>query len=102
MSVVTIEGNTIRSCHIGGTFFYILDCRLFVLRRFKEYRLIYETVDLMHKFNYPYQLAQDQYGGDDPRQAICSSLAVRPGDLLILASDGMVDNIFPYEVLNIA
>lgn len=56
----------------------------------------------MHKFNYPYQLAQDQYGGDDPRQAICSSLAVRPGDLLILASDGMVDNIFPYEVLNIA
>jgi serine phosphatase RsbU (regulator of sigma subunit) len=56
----------------------------------------------MHKFNYPYQLAQDLYGGDDPKQAICSSLVVQPGDLLILASDGMVDNIFSFELLNIA
>ena len=56
----------------------------------------------MHKFNYPYQLAQDLYGGDDPKEAICSSLSVRQGDLVILASDGMVDNIFSFELLEIA
>ena len=54
----------------------------------------------MHGFNFPYQLAQEQYGGDDPRQAICSSLTVQEGDVIVLASDGMADNIFSFEVVN--
>ena len=73
-----------------------------MLRRYETYRLIFETVDQLHGFNFPFQLAQEHYGGDNPLEAICSSVSVKEGDLIILASDGMADNIFSHEVNDMA
>ncbi len=47
-------------------------------------------------------MAQDQYGGDDPKEAICISIKLQEGDLVILASDGMADNIFTFELVTLA
>ena len=79
-----------------------VDCRLIVLRRYDQYRPIFETIDQLHGFNFPFQLAQERFGGDNPKEAICSDVTVRDGDLVILASDGMADNIFTYEVVQMA
>ena len=47
-------------------------------------------------------MAQDQFGGDDPKESICTSVKLREGDLVILASDGMADNIFSFELVALA
>lgn len=47
-------------------------------------------------------MAQEEYAGDNPKEAICSTLTVRAGDLVVLASDGMADNIFDFEVVRMA
>jgi serine/threonine protein phosphatase PrpC len=47
-------------------------------------------------------LAYHAYGGDNPKEALCSTLTIKEGDLIILASDGMADNLFSHEVVRIA
>ena len=53
-------------------------------------------MDQLHGFNFPYQLASRKYGGDDPSLAICSALKVQKGDIAVLYSDGLADNVYPY------
>ena len=59
---------------------------------------IFQSVDLIHDFNLPYQVGTQ---GDDPRKAHCESHVLHPGDLIILATDGLWDNIVPDEMKRI-
>jgi len=65
------------------------------LRKYETLRPIFETIDQLHGFNFPYQLASKKYGGDDASLAICSSLELQEGDIIVLYSDGLADNLFP-------
>jgi serine/threonine protein phosphatase PrpC len=99
MSVVTIDGKLLRTCHIGGIKLNYTDCTLVVFRKYSsELISIYESVEQQHSFNYPFQLAIDKNGGDDPSNAICASLELKQGDILVLGSDGIFDNIYVHEV----
>lgn len=102
MSVVTLEAQTLRTCHIGGISILDVDCKLFVLRRYGNYHLIYESTDQLHGFNFPFQLGLPENNGDLPSDAICGSLTVGVGDLVILTSDGFSDNIFPNQLVELA
>jgi hypothetical protein len=35
-----------------------------------------------------------KYNGDDPRKAICVAIDVHEGDIVVVGSDGLFDNIF--------
>jgi hypothetical protein len=35
-----------------------------------------------------------KYNGDDPRKAICVAIDVQEGDIVVVGSDGLFDNIF--------
>ena len=63
-----------------------------------DYRIIYESVSLLHGFNFPMQLAHDKEVTDDPKSAVCASLRVNKGDIVILGSDGLSDNLFTNEI----
>ena len=45
-----------------------------VIRRFERLISIFEYVEQQHSFNFPYQLALPEYGGDDPKLSICGTL----------------------------
>lgn len=64
------------------------DCKLIVLR---DGKIVFETIPKWHAFNMPQQLGGES--PDHPRQADAHFLGVQKGDVVVLGSDGLFDNI---------
>ena len=60
--------------------------------------MIYKSEEQVHSFNYPYQLGT---GGDSPTAAKCIKCDLKQGDLIILGTDGLFDNLFIDEMEDI-
>jgi len=66
---------------------------------------VLESKAQQHRFNCPYQLmvAPAGYGGgDDPKLADVYAAKVQEGDLLVLATDGVLDNVSREQLLDVA
>ena len=64
----------------------------------KELEEIFRSEDLVHDFNLPYQVGTR---GDDPKKAHCDSHILYPGDIIVLATDGLWDNVQEEEIMKI-
>ena len=51
---------------------------------------IFYSESLQYGFNFPYQVGTN---GDDPLHAHCESHALIPGDIILVGSDGLWDNL---------
>ena len=51
-----------------------------------------------HSFDRPFSLGQ---GGDDPTSAIVNSHEVKNGDIFVLGTDGLWDNLYTRQVLDL-
>jgi protein phosphatase PTC7 len=51
-----------------------------------------------HGFNWPFQL-QANDGSDLPNEAEIFKISVQEGDIIVLATDGLLDNMFPAEIV---
>ena len=72
------------------------DCGTRVVR---QGRVIFASEVQEHRFNQPYQLSSPQYHpGNVPEDAIKYSLAVQPGDVIVMGSDGLWDNLWDHEL----
>jgi protein phosphatase PTC7 len=58
----------------------------------EKFSIIFESEPQQRRFNYPYQLGWGD-NGDHPKVAISKSHDVRDGDLVVLGSDGLFDNV---------
>ena len=96
--VATISGNTLSVLQIG-------DCSLLVLRgawpdregkREAEPEVVFRTEELLHGFNYPYQLGQNSI--TRPENGALNLVAVEEHDIVLLGSDGVFDNVFDEDV----
>lgn len=60
------------------------------------------SIEQQHHFNAPYQLSVTPFGinalSNAPSEADHHHLQGSPGDLLIVATDGFLDNIYPHEI----
>lgn len=63
-----------------------------------RYELRYHTPQQEHSFGCPYQLGHYE-GADAPEDAMLMTLPVRPGDVLIVGSDGLWDNLSTKQIL---
>jgi len=71
------------------------DCLISLIR---HNELVYRSSEQQHKFNYPYQLGPQS--ADTPlKDAFRIDLAVQEGDVIVVASDGMGDNLWDEDVL---
>lgn len=52
----------------------------------------------MHGFNFPFQLGT---GGDSPDSADFDVIDVMDGDLILLYTDGVSDNLFEKKIMNL-
>jgi hypothetical protein len=66
------------------------DCGVCVLRH--GVGVAHATREQQRAFNFPMQLGD---GAESPRDAVVQTFDVIPGDIVILGSDGLFDNIFP-------
>ncbi|CAG8498480.1 8611_t:CDS:2 [Ambispora leptoticha] len=72
-------------------------------------RLLYESPSQQHFFNCPYQLAvipdhypnQKLYFRDKPSDAYQATHQLQDGDVIVLATDGFFDNVFPEEAVSL-
>ena len=59
------------------------------------YELTYRSSPQQHSFNCPFQIGTN---GDDPKHAVVNSHQVEKGDIIVVASDGLFDNLEPAQV----
>ncbi|KAI3633830.1 hypothetical protein MIR68_008162 [Amoeboaphelidium protococcarum] len=80
-----------------------------ILSQTPEPQIVFETTEAQHYFNAPFQLAKlppsisEQHKRyfmcDKPSDAFKSSFGpLKHGDLIIMASDGLFDNLFPEDI----
>ncbi|CBH17076.1 protein phosphatase 2C, putative [Trypanosoma equiperdum] len=73
-------------CSIG-------DCTSMIIR---DGRIVFVSDEQMHSFDYPFQLGQGS--ADIPVHSLQYRVVVRPGDVLLLGSDGIFDNVFKHDI----
>ncbi|CAE7083243.1 unnamed protein product [Rhizoctonia solani] len=87
--VALLRDGQLSVAHLG-------DCMLAVVR---DGKFVLRSEDMQHSFNFPYQLGP--HSSTTPRaDAQLITSPVIPGDIVILASDGLGDNLWDEEVLN--
>lgn len=59
---------------------------------------LFRSVEQQHSFNFPFQVGT---GGDDPAKAETQTHDVRNGDIIIMGSDGLWDNLFDVKVIEL-
>ena len=65
----------------------------------RDGELIFRTEEQQHAFNFPFQLGTQS--GDRPADALSFSVSVSEGDIVILGTDGLYDNLFDEDILQV-
>ncbi|CAO3698430.1 unnamed protein product [Rhizopus stolonifer] len=87
------------SCNLGDSAFVLV----------RDRKIVYESPSQQHYFNCPYQLTvvpdsypnRDQFVTDLPKDGDRKTFYLKKGDLILLATDGYFDNMYPEETLDI-
>ncbi|TXG60273.1 hypothetical protein EZV62_014846 [Acer yangbiense] len=64
---------------------------------FRNNKCKFKSSSQQHRFNKPYQLGNFNYG-DGPDIATEIVVQVESGDVVVVGTDGLLDNMFPYEI----
>ncbi|KAI9496170.1 phosphatase 2C-like domain-containing protein [Zychaea mexicana] len=70
------------------------DCGVSIIRKDD---FVFRSEEQQHSFNFPYQLGTASF--DYPSDAQQFSIKIEEGDIVIVASDGLFDNLFDDEIL---
>ncbi|XP_070492819.1 uncharacterized protein [Chironomus tepperi] len=62
-------------------------------------RIIYRSKDLLHGFNFPYQLAFMNEHSNSPFDGFIRPFKLRVNDVIIVGSDGLFDNLYDDAIL---
>ncbi len=85
-SLVGGGGNTLQYANLGDSGVSI----------YRNGRLFFETNEQSLGFNYPYQLSSDN--AETPQDADRGSVPLKTGDIIVVASDGLWDNLYHVEI----
>ncbi|OMJ21398.1 putative protein phosphatase 2C 80 [Smittium culicis] len=86
--VALLRGDELIVANIG-------DSGLTIIR---DGEMVFRTEEQQHSFNYPYQLGTEE-NSDSVSNAQTFRIKVKKNDLVILASDGLYDNLFDEDIL---
>ncbi|ORY02113.1 protein serine/threonine phosphatase 2C [Basidiobolus meristosporus CBS 931.73] len=87
--IVVLRDDELRIANLG-------DCGVSVIR---QGDFVFRTEEQQHCFNYPYQLGTGSL--DKPSDAQAFTVKVEKGDIVILGSDGIYDNLSDEDILDI-
>jgi len=100
-----------RKCILNTAF--VGDSGYLIVRRdarTQECCLLYKSTEQQHYFNAPFQLAlvhgrfahlRNTIFNDKPHDAVLDQHIVQEGDVIVTGTDGLLDNLFDFEILNI-
>ncbi|KZV27335.1 protein phosphatase 2c [Dorcoceras hygrometricum] len=85
--VITLDGRTLRAVNVGDSGFLVI----------RGGKIVYTSPTQQRKFNHPYQLGKTSRC-DTPDVAEEIAVAVEIGDVIVAATDGLFDNMFPDDI----
>ncbi|KAL3662942.1 hypothetical protein V7S43_011888 [Phytophthora oleae] len=99
--IVQLDDLSLRAINLGDSGFLL--CRL---QRDEEqggalrWQVVHETTNQCHYFNCPYQLGFGA-NGDKPEMGEVYELEAQEGDVVVLGTDGLFDNLFPNQIASL-
>jgi len=87
--IVVLDGYQLKTANLGDSGFMVV----------RGSNILFRSKEQQHSFNFPYQLGTGS--ADLPHHAACVNLNILPGDLLIVGTDGLFDNLYDNEILDI-
>jgi serine/threonine protein phosphatase PrpC len=87
--IITLDGNYINAANLGDSGFMVI----------RGLEIVYRTKEQQHSFNFPYQIGTGS--ADKPHHAQRIQVEVQPDDLIILGTDGLWDNLFDEDIIDI-
>lgn len=88
--ICILRGRELRIAYIG-------DCGVLIVRSGK---CIFRSEEQQHSFNFPVQLGTNSR--TSPADALAFSVPVMQGDVVICGSDGLFDNVYDSEIVQLA
>ncbi|TVU29107.1 hypothetical protein EJB05_20656, partial [Eragrostis curvula] len=86
--IVSLRGATLRWAYVGDSAFAVL----------RGGKMVHRSAPQQHYFNCPYQLSAAGAGGDSVARAAVGEMAVAEGDVVVVGTDGLFDNVFDDEL----
>ncbi|CAD5170492.1 unnamed protein product [Musa acuminata subsp. malaccensis] len=86
--IMALKGQYIHTVNIGDSGFLVV----------RDDAVLYHSPAQQRGFNTPYQL---QNSGETLNDAEVKSMGVEPGDIIVVATDGVFDNLFDSEVVRL-
>eukprot|EP01112_Ceratiomyxa_fruticulosa_P013628 TRINITY_DN3842_c0_g1_i1.p1 TRINITY_DN3842_c0_g1~~TRINITY_DN3842_c0_g1_i1.p1 ORF type:complete len:461 (-),score=104.20 TRINITY_DN3842_c0_g1_i1:583-1965(-) len=87
--IVLLDGSYLSCANLGDSGFMVV----------RGSDIIYRSKEQQHSFNFPYQLGTGSY--DLPEHSDKSNIPVQEGDLLVMGSDGLWDNLYDDEIVEV-
>ncbi|CAI5725622.1 unnamed protein product [Hyaloperonospora brassicae] len=99
--IVQLDDAMLRAINLGDSGFLL--CRLHPdedARGARKWQIVHETLHQCHYFNCPYQLG---YGanGDTPEMGEVYELKAQEGDVIVLGTDGLFDNLYSEQIASL-
>mmetsp|Transcript_48048 Transcript_48048/g.75028 ORF Transcript_48048/g.75028 Transcript_48048/m.75028 type:complete len:158 (-) Transcript_48048:69-542(-) len=91
-TIVVLKDKTLEALNLGDSGFLLLR------RQEGGYQIVLRSKEQQHHFNMPFQLGTDS--SDRPEHAERVEVPVEVGDVVLLATDGVWDNMFEDEIKN--
>lgn len=93
--IVTLDNKqgVLRSANIGDSGYMILR-----KNAAGKFDLVYRSQEQQHSFNFPFQIGTN---GDKPSNAEMNTHQVLKGDLVIVGSDGLFDNMYNEDIIKV-
>ncbi|KAK9844187.1 hypothetical protein WJX81_007473 [Elliptochloris bilobata] len=89
--ILVLEGARLHAANLGDSGFWVLRGR----------HVVHRSPQQQHAFNWPFQLGSPGSRSDTPSSADLSTVEVAAGDVVVAATDGVWDNVFPEELAGV-
>ncbi|KAJ3012183.1 hypothetical protein HKX48_006421 [Thoreauomyces humboldtii] len=87
--IAVLRDDELRIANLG-------DCGVLIVRNDEP---IFRSEEQQHSFNFPYQLGTGSRDSPTDAQTFC--VKIEEGDIVILGSDGMFDNVFDEDIVDL-
>lgn len=87
--VLVLDGIHISAANLGDSGFMVI----------RGLEIIFRTKEQQHSFNFPYQIGTGS--ADKPQHSQRLNVEVQPGDLIIVGTDGLWDNLFDDDIIEV-
>ncbi len=100
--IVVVQDNVLHARNLGDSGFMVIrPSPALGTEPTASLSVVLRSTEQQHQFNFPYQLACAEGEAESPSQADAYSLNVQKGDIIVLGTDGLFDNLHDQTIVRL-